>query len=174
MRFTLIDRIVELEPSQHATAIKSLSLAEEYLQDHFPLMPVMPGVMLLEAMTQTAAWLIRASEDFKHSVVTLREARNVKYADFLQPGETLTVRVEQIKENGNEIKFKASGRIDGRICVSARLTLERYNLADTNPSDAPLDAHCKAEMRALFALLYNPEPAAEADTPSGELSSADA
>ena len=65
MRFTLIDRIVELEPGARITATKSLTMAEEYLGDHFPNFPVMPGVLMLEAMTQTAAWLIRAERGFR-------------------------------------------------------------------------------------------------------------
>ena len=63
MRFSLIDRIVELEPGERVTATKSLTMAEEYLADHFPHFPVMPGVLMLEAMTQAGAWLVRVSED---------------------------------------------------------------------------------------------------------------
>ena len=65
MRFVLIDRIQEIVPGQSLTAVKNLSLAEEYLADHFPGFPVMPGVLMLEAMTQSAAWLVRSTEDFK-------------------------------------------------------------------------------------------------------------
>ena len=57
MRFTLVDRILELQAGQEITAVKNLSLAEEYLADHFPLFPVLPGVLMLEAMTQAGAWL---------------------------------------------------------------------------------------------------------------------
>ncbi|MGA2254534.1 MAG: hypothetical protein ABSG53_07735, partial [Thermoguttaceae bacterium] len=63
MRFLLIDRIVDFQPGAQITAVKSLTMAEEYLADHFPNFPVMPGVLMLEAMTQAAAWLIRLSED---------------------------------------------------------------------------------------------------------------
>ena len=59
MRFVLIDRIVEVRPGQSLVAVKNLSLAEEYLADHFPGFPVMPGVLMLEALTQAGAWLIR-------------------------------------------------------------------------------------------------------------------
>lgn len=62
MRFTLVDKVVELEPGRRIVAIKNLSLAEEYLADHFPGFPVMPGVFMLEAMTQASAWLIRAGK----------------------------------------------------------------------------------------------------------------
>src|SRR5882724_7129716 len=99
MRFVLIDRIVELQRGKSLVAVKNLSMAEEYLADHFPGFPVMPGVLMLEAMTQAAAWLIRASEDFAHSTVLLKEAKNVKYKNFVEPGQTLTVTVE-VMENG--------------------------------------------------------------------------
>ena len=74
MRFKLLDRIVDLKPGASITAVKSLSLAEDFLADHFPLFPVMPGVFMLEAMTQASAWLIRASENFANSMVVLRES----------------------------------------------------------------------------------------------------
>jgi 3-hydroxyacyl-[acyl-carrier-protein] dehydratase len=154
MRFTLIDRICGLQAGEEITAIKNVSLAEEYLQDHFPLFPVLPGVFMLEAMTEAAAWLVRHSEDFSHSVVTLREARNVKYADFVEPGNTLTVHAKLMKQDDRTTTFKAQGTVDDRQHVSARLILERYNLADTNPDDAELDARCIGEMRELFDRLY--------------------
>jgi 3-hydroxyacyl-[acyl-carrier-protein] dehydratase len=91
MRFVLLDRIVALEPGVRITAVKNLSLAEEYLADHFPGFPVMPGVLMLQAMTEAGAWLVRESEDFAHSVVVLGQANNVKYGQFVEPGQTLTV-----------------------------------------------------------------------------------
>lgn len=75
MRFTLIDRVISIEPGQQITAVKTVSLSEEYLQDHFPRFPVLPGVLMLEAMTQAAAWMIRIGEDFAHSMVVLRVAK---------------------------------------------------------------------------------------------------
>jgi len=79
MRFTLLDRITSLEPGAKITAVKNLTMAEEYLGDHFPQFPVMPGVLMLEAMLEAGAWLVRAGEDFAHSMVMLRKANNVKY-----------------------------------------------------------------------------------------------
>src|SRR5215471_14129146 len=109
MRFKLLDRITELHPGKSITALKSLSLSEDYLADHFPLFPVMPGVFMLEAITQASAWLIRASENFAHSMVVLREARNVKYADFVMPGQTLQVQAEIISQTATETKLKVQG-----------------------------------------------------------------
>jgi 3-hydroxyacyl-[acyl-carrier-protein] dehydratase len=153
MRFVLIDRIVELEPDVKITAVKTLTLAEEYLADHFPNFPVMPGVLMIEAMTQAGAWLVRASENFKHSIVILKEAANVKYGQFFEPGQSMTIRAEIIKRGDEETKLKAHGVVDGRMIVSARLTLKHYNLADTAPIHRETDQQIIHEMKAQFALL---------------------
>ena len=156
MRFTLVDRILELQAGQEITAVKNLSLAEEYLADHFPLFPVLPGVLMLEAMTQAGAWLVRHDEDFAHSVVVLKEARNIKYADFVEPGFQLVVNAKQIKQDDKTTTFKTVGAVDGKTHVSARLILERYNLADSRPEDASLDQRTIHELRKLFERLYRP------------------
>ncbi|MBN1588639.1 MAG: beta-hydroxyacyl-ACP dehydratase [Pirellulales bacterium] len=156
MRFTLLDRITTLEPGATVTAVKNLTMAEEYLADHFPLFPVMPGVLMLEAMIEASAWLIRATEDFAHSVIVLRQARNVKYGQFVQPGQTLKVTAEIQNQADGETKIKAKGMMDGRLTVAARLTLQGYNLGDTNPARARTDDDIRQEMRKLFALLYDP------------------
>jgi 3-hydroxyacyl-[acyl-carrier-protein] dehydratase len=156
MRFTLIDRVVDLEPGARIVAVKNLSLAEEYLADHFPGFPVMPGVLMLEAMTQAAAWLVRVTEDFAHSTVVLKEARNVKYGNFVEPGQTLTITAEILGQDEREVKVKAQGAVDGKQAVSARLVLDRYNLADADPERAIADQVVVQKMRELLALLYRP------------------
>ncbi|MCR4411999.1 MAG: beta-hydroxyacyl-ACP dehydratase [Thermoguttaceae bacterium] len=156
MRFSLIDRIDLLEPGKRITAVKNLTMAEEYLADHFPQFPVMPGVLMVEAMAQAGAWLIRASEDFAHSMVVLKEVRGVKYGQFVEPGQTLEVSVEIIRQSDEETEVKARGMVAGRTTVNGRLVLSRYDLADTDPAQAPTDAVVRKEMRSLFALLYRP------------------
>lgn len=153
MRFSLIDRIDELEPGARITAVKTLSMAEEYLADHFPGFPVMPGVLMLEAMTQAGAWLVRASEDFVHSMVVLKEARAVKYGQFVEPGQTLRLTVEIVGQTERETSVKVRGAVDGRTTVGARLVLERFNLGDEQPALAATDESLKQEMRTQFALL---------------------
>lgn len=160
MRFTLLDRVTLLEPGAKISAIKNLSLAEEYLADHFPGFPVMPGVLMLEAMTQAGAWLVRASEDFAHSTVLLREARNVKYATFVEPGQTLVVTAELLDQDQRLTRLKAVGTVDGATAVSARLVLERYNLADEDPGRSETDELLRQKLRELFALLYRQPTAA--------------
>ncbi len=164
MRFSLVDRIEQLEPGVSITAIKCLSMAEEYLADHFPGFPVMPGVLMLEAMTQTGVWLIRASEDFAHSMVVLKEARGVRYGQFVEPGQMLRVTVEIVSQTDRETLVNARGYLHGKPTVQGRLVLERYNLAETCPEQAPTDAQVKRQMRDLFALLY--QPAAQSARPA--------
>jgi 3-hydroxyacyl-[acyl-carrier-protein] dehydratase len=153
MRFWLIDRITSVEPDVELTAIKSVSLAEEYLADHFPEFPVLPGVFMLEAATQSAAWLIRISENYAHSIVTLEEARSVKFTDFVTPGRTLRITVEQLKREGALVFFKFQGEVDGRTCVSGRLTLHCANLADDDAEMASLDARMISYQRQVEAVL---------------------
>lgn len=159
MRFTLVDRIVELEVGVRIKALKNVSMAEEYLEDHFPGFPVMPGVLMLESMTQAAAWLIRAGEDFAHSIIVLGEARNVKYGNFVEPGQVLTVEAEIQNQDERRTTVKARGHVDGEPTVAARLTLERYNLSDHDPSKADADAVIVQRLREHFAQLYREEPA---------------
>lgn len=153
MFITQLDRITAIEPGRSLRAKKSLTLAEEYLQDHFPRFPVMPGVLMLEALTQASAWLVRVSEDFEHSMVVLKEARNVKYSGFVQPGETLEIAVDWFKDNDNEITLKTSARVADRTAVSARLIMAKYNLSDTQPDQKAADGMIRMQVKELFQRL---------------------
>ena len=94
MRFTQIDRIVSLKNGESVKAVKCLSLSEDYLADHFPRFPVMPGVLMLEAIYQASMFLVRSTDDFQHSMVVLKETRNLKFQGFVQPGDQLVVSAE--------------------------------------------------------------------------------
>jgi 3-hydroxyacyl-[acyl-carrier-protein] dehydratase len=153
MRFCLLDRICSLEPDVEVTAVKAVSLAEEYLADHFPEFPVLPGVFMLEAAAEAATWLVRISENYAHSMIMLAEARSVKFTDFVTPGHELRLTVEQIKREGAQVHFKFQGEVETRLCVSGRLSLECYNLADDDPELAGLDARMIAHQRTLESLL---------------------
>ncbi len=147
MRFWLLDAIETFEPYKQLTATKNVAFSEEYLQDHFPEFPVLPGVFMLEAATQAAAWLLRMSEDFKHSIITLKEAKNIKYADFVAPGNKLQVNVELVKHDERFATLKIAGGVGERPSLSGKITVERYNLADADPLQAEMDARVLKYLR---------------------------
>lgn len=158
MRFALIDRICSLERDVEITAVKTVSLAEEYLADHFPEFPVLPGVFMLQAATEAASWLVRISENYAHSMIVLQESRMVKFAGFVSPGNSLKISVEQLKREDPLIHFKFQGEVEGRVCVSGRLSLECYNLADEDPELAGLDARMVTRQREAEHLINHSSP----------------
>src|SRR6476659_2651668 len=139
MRLNLVDRLLEIEPGKRIRMVKKLTLAEEYLADHFPTFPVMPGVLMLQTLVESAAWLLRLSDDFRHSVIALREAKNVKYGNFMQPGRSMVVTAELSEAQEGQVVFKGKGECDGASTVSAKYTLARYNLRDKNPAFGSID-----------------------------------
>src|SRR5262245_30239361 len=153
MRFNLVDRIEEVEPGRMVRASKNLTLGEEYLADHFPTFPVMPGVLMLQALVEAGAWLLRITDDFRHSVCVLREARGVKYGAFMAPGRQMRIQVELAEQDGPLASMKGKGDVDGNSVVSARLTLCRYNLSDRNPALAAVDERIVQELRGRYQVL---------------------
>jgi len=119
---------------------KNLSMAEEYLADHFPGFPVLPGVMMLESAIQTAAWLVRQQTRFSHSLVVLKEARGVRYGTFVAPGHTLIMKADAVEITPTRSDFKIKGTVNGQTAITARIELAHLNLADTNPEMAGADA----------------------------------
>jgi 3-hydroxyacyl-[acyl-carrier-protein] dehydratase len=153
MRFWLLDAIRSYEPGVALTATKNVALTEEYLADHFPEFPVLPGVFMLEAATQAAAWLLRLSEDFAHSIICLKEVKNIKYADFVPPGHTLTVTVSLVKQDERLATFKVEGHVGERSTLTGRLVLERYNLQDRDPSQREIDQQLQQYFRRAAKIL---------------------
>lgn len=153
MRFGMLDRITELVPGERIVAERKLTGREDYLADHFPLFPVMPGVLMLEAMYQAAAWLVRATDDFQDSIVRLKEARNVKYSDFVDPGHTLIVSAEIKKRDGLLTNLDAKGIVHNNVAVSARLVLEIVDLDQLAPERAMLEPWARKKMRDKFLKL---------------------
>src|SRR4030043_97450 len=117
MRFILIDKIISLESGREIKTIKGLSLAEEYLADHFPTFPVLPGVLLLEGLIESASWLVREAENFAHSMILLEEARNVKYKSFAAPGARIEYTVEAKTLEENVSSFTGFGQSDDEQIV---------------------------------------------------------
>jgi 3-hydroxyacyl-[acyl-carrier-protein] dehydratase len=114
----------------------------------------LPGVFMLEAATQAGAWLLRLSENFAHSIISLKEAKNIKYADFVAPGQTLDITVSILKKDERFSTMKVEGRIGDRPTLSGRIILERYNLADRDPilreTDQRITQHFRSKQKLLL------------------------
>jgi 3-hydroxyacyl-[acyl-carrier-protein] dehydratase len=153
MRFNLVDRIIAVEPGRSLRAVKNLTLGEEYLADHFPTFPVMPGVLMLQTLVEASSWLLRLTTDFRHSIIVLHEARNVKYGTFMEPGRQMAIATELLEQDGALATFKGKGEVDGVSTVSARLTLACSNLRDRKPELSDTDERLIQHLRRQARLL---------------------
>lgn len=160
MRFWLIDAIEELVPGERIVTHKNVAYSEEYLQDHFPEFPVLPGVFMLEAATQSAAWLLRLSDDYRHTVIALKEAKNIKYADFVSPGSRLTITAEVFKQEDREVGFKVTGKVGESTSLSGRIVLERYCLGDDDPTMTETDERLRTSLKKWSKAIVTPALAA--------------
>ncbi len=123
MKFELIDRIIELETGQRIVATKAVSRSEEYLADHFPTFPVLPGVFMLEGLIQAASWLIRDALNFAPAAVLLKSARNVTYKSFVKPGDVLRLEVNCRSYDEAESSFDGIGKCGEVETLRARFTM---------------------------------------------------
>jgi 3-hydroxyacyl-[acyl-carrier-protein] dehydratase len=156
MRYHLIDRILEVVPGQSIRASKQLTTGEEYLADHFPTFPVMPGVLMLQALVEAASWLVRFSRDYDPSILVLREAKNVKYGSFFAPGNRMTVTVEQSAGENGRFNFKGKGEVNAQTTVSASFVLVGYNLRDKHLHWAERDKDLVKSLRSHGEWLRGP------------------
>jgi len=119
--FLMIDKVVDAVANQRATGIKNVSINEQYFQGHFPARPVMPGVLIIEAMAQTAAVLVvhtlgRASEG---KLVYFMTVDNARFRRPVLPGDCLHVHVTKQRNRGNVWKFEGRAEVGGQLAAEA-------------------------------------------------------
>ena len=142
MRFELIDKVVTREP-QRLVALKNVTAAEEYLGDHFPGFPVLPGVLMLEALVQAGRRLLAggAADDvgaeggLEAGVVApeplvLAQVRNIRYGSMVRPGQCLQVEVTLRREVDGEWEFDGVGRVEDQVAVQGRFRLAPLDTFD--------------------------------------------
>jgi len=122
--FLLIDRITDLRPGHSVTALKNVTANEEFFQGHFPGVPVMPGVLIIEAMAQAAAVLARYSESAAASgkIFYLVGADNFKWKKPVVPGDSMTIYMQVARRRNPLWVMEGSITVDGKVLVSGTLS----------------------------------------------------
>ena len=123
--FLLVDRLEVEVPGEKGVGIKNVTMNEEFFQGHFPRNPVMPGVLQIEAMAQTAGAIVAcAKEDYaehKRSVLFM-SIDGVKFRKPVKPGDQLRMHVEKIKARRNVYVFRGEAKVDGQVVSEAEFT----------------------------------------------------
>ena len=122
--FLLVDKVVDVVPGESATGIKNVTINEPFFPGHFPQKPVMPGVLILEAMAQTAGVLAIdfLGEDARGKVVYFMGIDGAKFRKPVGPGDRLEMKVQKTRGGGAVWKFDAQAFVDGELVTEAKLT----------------------------------------------------
>ncbi len=120
--FLMIDRIVEMEPQKRIVGIKNVTINEPFFQGHFPGHPIMPGVMLIEAMAQTGGVLALLSDpEPEKKVLYFMSIDKAKFRKPVLPGDQVRFELEVTKQRGNIKSFKAEAKVDGAVVAEAEM-----------------------------------------------------
>lgn len=129
--FLLVDRIIDIDQDNSAIGIKNVTVNEPHFQGHFPEQPVMPGVLIVEAMAQTAgAICLITMGDGKPSLVYFMTIDNAKFRRPVMPGDRLELHVKKLKRRGNIWRFQCEGIVDGTKVAEAEISAMMTPKAD--------------------------------------------
>jgi 3-hydroxyacyl-[acyl-carrier-protein] dehydratase len=119
--FLMIDKVVDVVAGERAIGVKNITINEGFFQGHFPARPVMPGVLIIEAMAQTAAVLVvhTLGPMAQGKLVYFMSVDNARFRRPVVPGDTLKVHVTSLRHRGNVWKFEAQAKVDGKLCAEA-------------------------------------------------------
>jgi len=137
----LVDRILELEPGVRAVGLKNVTINEEFFNGHFPGRPMMPGVLVLEAMAQVGAVLLMCSSEHRGKLAVFGGMDRVRFRKPVLPGDQLISEVELLRLHNDFGKVKATARVDGEVvaeaeCIFALIEDEPTEKAKVSPSHA--------------------------------------
>ena len=120
----MIDRLEEIVANESAVGIKNVTSNEPFFQGHFPGRPIMPGVLIVEAMAQTAAALVvyTIGNQVEGRLVYFMSVENARFRKIVIPGDTLRVHVKRLHKRGNVWKFRGEARVNDVICAEATYT----------------------------------------------------
>lgn len=117
----LVDRVLELNRGESAISLKNVTMNEPHFMGHFPNVPVMPGVLIIEALAQTAALVVvdALGDDAKGKVVYFMTIDNARFRKPVVPGDSVHLHVTKIQSRGPVWKFKGEAIVDGKVCAEA-------------------------------------------------------
>lgn len=120
--FLLVDRIDELEPGKRAVGVKAVTYNEPYFAGHFPQEPVMPGVLICEALAQVGAVALLSQEEYKGKLVFFGGINKARFRQKVVPGDVLRLETELVKIKGPVGVGKATAWLGDKVCTEAELT----------------------------------------------------
>ena len=119
--FLLVDRILELVPGKSVVAVKNVTMNEPFFQGHFPGEPVMPGVLILEAMAQAGAMMMLQDPELRGTIAFLTTVEKARFRHLVTPGDQMMLYTEMYRLRGQMGKVKARAEVDGQIAAEAEL-----------------------------------------------------
>jgi 3-hydroxyacyl-[acyl-carrier-protein] dehydratase len=133
MRFFMLDKIIEWELGKRAKAIKNVSLSEDFFDDHFPRHPIMPGVLVIEALAQLSGLLLEATVERDHkkkvkALLTLLE--KVKFRNISKPGDTLILNSEIVSLHEDSGKVKTIAKVEEKVIAETGMIFVWVSLED--------------------------------------------
>ncbi len=120
----LVDKVIDVVEGESATGIKNVTMNEPHFQGHFPGHPIMPGVLIIEAMAQTSAVLVASIEgnDASGKIVYFTSIENAKFRKPVVPGDVLELKVKKIQNRKSLWKFQATAEVDGKVVTEATIS----------------------------------------------------
>ncbi|WP_239255175.1 3-hydroxyacyl-ACP dehydratase FabZ [Listeria ilorinensis] len=128
--FLLVDRVIEVEPGKRAVALKNVSANEPFFNGHFPEYPVMPGVLIIEALAQTCGIAINQSEENQNKIGLFAGINNCRFKRQVIPGDQLKLEAEITRLRGALAKAQVKATVDGEVACEAEIMVALSEVED--------------------------------------------